>query len=105
MTIRLSTERILTTHTGSLPRPADLVELMFAKQEGREVDEQELSERVASAVVEIVEQQAATGIDVVSDGEVGKPSYASYVTDRLTGFNGTSLLPRLRDLMEYPEIA
>lgn len=103
--MQLNTERILTTHTGSLPRPDDLVQLMFAKQEGRPVDEARLAERVASAVAEIVDHQQRTGIDIVSDGEMGKPSYASYVTDRLTGFHGQSTLPPLRDLKEYPEIA
>ena len=100
-----STDRILTTHTGSLPRPRELVDLMFARQEGREVDEDRLSQLVTGAVAEIVNRQAAIGIDVVSDGEMGKPSYASYVTERLEGFGGQSTLPRLRDLVDYPEVA
>lgn len=98
-------ERILTTHAGSLPRPAELVELMFAKQEGKQVDERKLQEKITSAVEDAVKRQAAIGIDVVSDGEASKPSYASYVAERLTGFSGSSELPRLRDLMEFPEVA
>src|SRR5215831_3452978 len=81
-----STDRILTTHTGSLPRPTELVELMFAKEEGRSIDERVLAETVRAAVGEVVERQHSIGIDVVSDGEMSKASYATYVTDRLTGF-------------------
>jgi 5-methyltetrahydropteroyltriglutamate--homocysteine methyltransferase len=84
--LKLSTDRILTTHTGSLPRPDDLVELMYAREEGR--DAPGLAERIPSAVAEIVDRQLAAGIDVIDDGEVSKPSYATYVKDRLTGFGG-----------------
>jgi 5-methyltetrahydropteroyltriglutamate--homocysteine methyltransferase len=100
-----SVDRILTTHTGSLPRPEDLVELMFAKLDGQPVDEEGLAERITRAVAEVVEHQASIGIDYMSDGEMGKPSYASYVTERLSGFGGTSTLPRLADLLDYPEVA
>ena len=72
-----STERILTTHTGSLPRPEDLIELMFAKEEGNPVDKENLKARIALAVSEIVLKQIEAGIDIVSDGEVSKPSYAT----------------------------
>ena len=72
--MKTSTERILTTHTGSLPRPADLT------------DRHDLGRRQRTAVAGIVRRQVDTGIDVVSDGEVSKPSYSTYVTDRLTGF-------------------
>jgi 5-methyltetrahydropteroyltriglutamate--homocysteine methyltransferase len=81
-----STERILTTHTGSLPRPNDLLELMYAKDEGR--DAPGLDESVRRATSEVVQQQVATGLDVINDGEMSKPSYATYVKDRLTGFGG-----------------
>jgi 5-methyltetrahydropteroyltriglutamate--homocysteine methyltransferase len=104
-TVTRSTDRILTTHTGSLPRPSDLVQLMFAKQQGREVDEDMLRGRITEAVRDVVARQAEVGIDVVSDGEASKPSYASYVAERLTGFGGESVLPRLQDLVEYPEVA
>jgi 5-methyltetrahydropteroyltriglutamate--homocysteine methyltransferase len=68
--MKRSTERILTTHTGSLPRPDSLVELMFAKEEGRAVDARQHAERERRSVREVVESQQAAGIDVVSDGEM-----------------------------------
>src|SRR5579871_5606035 len=78
--MKRSTERILTTHTGSLPRPEDLRDLMFAKEDGHEAPG--IDERIHSAVAEIVQHQIASGIDVVDDGEMSKPSYATYVKDR-----------------------
>src|SRR5437867_12688644 len=84
--MKLSTDRILTTHTGSLPRPDDLVELMYAKEEGRAAPG--LEERVPGAVVDVVQRQLEAGVDVINDGEVSKPSYGTYVKDRLTGFEG-----------------
>ena len=72
-----STERFLTTHTGSLPRPDDLIRMMYAKEEGVPVDPAALGVRVRSAVAEIVQQQADAGIDLVNDGELSKPSYAT----------------------------
>jgi 5-methyltetrahydropteroyltriglutamate--homocysteine methyltransferase len=83
--MKRSNERILTTHAGSLPRPADLLEMMAAKQTGPAFDA-----RVRSAVAEAVHKQADAGIDVVSDGEMGKPSFVHYVRDRLKGFEGVS---------------
>lgn len=103
--MKRSVKRILTTHTGSLPRPDKLVELMFTKEEGREVDARLLGELVCNSVREIVERQHATGIDVVSDGEMSKPSYATYVTERLTGFGGKSDRPKLSDILEHPNVA
>jgi 5-methyltetrahydropteroyltriglutamate--homocysteine methyltransferase len=101
--MRRSVDSILTTHTGSLPRPADLVQMMFAKEEGHAVDRAALAARVRSAVAEIVRKQVASGIDVVNDGEVSKPSYATYVKDRLTGFGGQSHPLAYRDLVDFPE--
>jgi 5-methyltetrahydropteroyltriglutamate--homocysteine methyltransferase len=103
--MRRSVERILTTHTGSLPRPEKLVEIMFAKEEGRSVDGRELAKRIRESVREVVEHQQRVGIDIVSDGEMSKPSYATYVTERLTGFGGPSKRPKLSDLLEYPNVA
>jgi 5-methyltetrahydropteroyltriglutamate--homocysteine methyltransferase len=105
--LRLSAERILTTHTGSLPRPDDLVELMYAKEEGHAAPG--LDERITRAVAEVVDRQIAAGVDVIDDGEVSKPSYATYVKDRLTGFSGeenrqsSGYLAYYQD--EYPEWA
>ena len=88
--MRRSTERFLTTHTGSLPRPDDLVRTMFAREEGVPVDAAALAARIRSGVAEVVRRQAEAGVDVVSDGELSKPSYATYPKDRLTGFGGTT---------------
>ena len=74
-----STERFLTTHTGSLPRPDDLVRTMYAKEEGVPVEAGALAERVAAAVQEVVRKQVQAGIDIVNDGELSKPSYATYI--------------------------
>ena len=103
--MKRSVDRILTTHTGSLPRPEKLVELMFAKEEGRPVDAELLNRRIRESVREVVEHQKRIGIDVVSDGEMSKPSYATYVTERLTGFAGESKRPKLSDILEYPNVA
>ena len=87
--------RILTTHVGSLPRPEDLIRTMFAKQEGVPVDPVALEQRTREAVEEVVAKQRDAGVDVVSDGEMGKPSYVTYITDRLDGFGGESPPARL----------
>src|ERR1700682_3989025 len=88
--MKRSSERFLTTHTGSLPRPPDLVRMMFAKEEAVPVDAVALQARIAAAVREIVAKQVKAGVDVVNDGEMSKPSYATYIKDRLAGFGGTS---------------
>jgi 5-methyltetrahydropteroyltriglutamate--homocysteine methyltransferase len=103
--MRRSTDRFLTTHTGSLPRPPDLVRAMFAKEEGVPVDAPALAARIRAAVAEVVGRQVAAGVDVVSDGELSKPSYATYVKDRLTGFGGESHPLQYRDLVDFPELA
>src|SRR3954464_6792185 len=82
--------RILTTHVGSLPRPDDLIRTMFAKQEGVPVDPVALELRTRAAVAENVAKQLEAAGDVVSDGEMSKPSYVTYVIDRLDGFGGES---------------
>src|SRR5688500_5863470 len=81
-----STDRILTTHVGSLPRPDDMIEALGAKFSGRAIDEQALAARLPSAVAELVGRQVQTGLDVINDGEVGRPSFITYVDERLTGF-------------------
>ena len=103
--MKRSTERILTTHTGSLPRPPDLVKTMFAKEEGVPVDPDALAERVRAAVAEVVRKQADAGVDVVNDGEMSKPSYATYIKDRLDGFGGESHPLTYQDLVDFPELA
>lgn len=81
-----STERILTTHVGSLPRPSDLLDVLKARVTGQPYDAAAYDRRVRQAVAEIVRQQVECGIDVVSDGEQGKPGFFTYVRERLTGF-------------------
>src|SRR5580704_14906585 len=97
--------RFLTTHTGSLPRPDDLIRTMFAKEEGVPVDRPALAARIRVAVAEAVKKQVEAGVDLVSDGELSKPSYATYAKDRLTGFNGTSNSFVYQDLAEFPNLA
>jgi 5-methyltetrahydropteroyltriglutamate--homocysteine methyltransferase len=103
--MKQSTERFLTTHTGSLPRPDDLIRTMFAKEEGVPVDGAALAARVRSAVGEVVRKQADAGVDIVDDGEMSKPSYATYPKDRLSGFEGVSHPLQYRDLVDFPGMA
>jgi 5-methyltetrahydropteroyltriglutamate--homocysteine methyltransferase len=103
--VKRSSERFLTTHTGSLPRPDDLVRMMFAKEEGVPVDAAALGERIAAAVAEVVGKQVVAGIDIVNDGELSKPSYATYIKDRLAGFGGESHPLTYQDLVNFPEMA
>src|SRR5579859_7194181 len=88
--MKRSDRRILTTHTGSLPRPDDLVELLYRNDAGTIADTSLLHERVCAAVRDVVNTQIQHGVDVVNDGEVGKVGYATYIKDRLTGFEGES---------------
>src|SRR3954470_13551982 len=95
---------IPTTHVGSLPRPDDLIRTMFAKQEGVPVDPVALEQRTGAAVHEVVAKQLEAGVDVISDGEMGKPSYVTYIADRLDGFGGTSQPLTYADLVEFPNL-
>jgi 5-methyltetrahydropteroyltriglutamate--homocysteine methyltransferase len=103
--MKRSTERFLTTHTGSLPRPPDLIRMMYAKEEGVPVEPAALSERVAQAVAEVVRKQVESGVDIVNDGEMSKPSYATYIKDRLSGFGGEGNTFVYQDLAEFPSLA
>jgi 5-methyltetrahydropteroyltriglutamate--homocysteine methyltransferase len=103
--MKRSTERFLTTHTGSLPRPEDLIRAMYAKEEGVPVDPAALGARVASAVEEVVRKQAEAGVDVINDGEMSKPSYATYIKDRLSGFGGSGNTFVYQDLVAFPNLA
>src|ERR1700722_19682053 len=98
-------DRFLTTHTGSLPRPDDLIRTMFAKEEGVPVDRSALAARIRVAVAEAVKKQVESGVYLVSDGELSKPSYATYAKDRLTGFDGSSNSFVYQDLAEFPNLA
>jgi 5-methyltetrahydropteroyltriglutamate--homocysteine methyltransferase len=95
-------DRILTTHAGSLPRPAALLGFVLAELANQRVDPTERDTILANAVRDCVHAQLAAGIDVVSDGEMSKASYATYVKDRLTGFGSEGRMPQPADLAEFP---
>jgi 5-methyltetrahydropteroyltriglutamate--homocysteine methyltransferase len=99
-----SIERFLTTHTGSLPRPDDLIRMMYAKEEGVPVEPAALAARVRQAVADVVKKQAAAGVDLINDGEMSKPSYATYIKDRLDGFGGTGNTFVYQDVHEFPQL-
>ena len=102
--MKRSSDRFLTTHTGSLPRADDLVRTMYAREEGVPVDPSALDARIAAAVTEVVGKQVQAGIDVVNDGEMSKPSYATYIKDRLSGFGGTGNTFVYQDLADFPRL-
>ena len=101
--MKLSTERILTTHVGSLPRALDLSDMLLKKEFGEAQDAAAFENRVRAAVGEVVAQQVAVGVDIVSDGEMSKIGYATYIKDRCDGFSGDSPRRPPADLAAYPE--
>ena len=100
--MKLSTERILTTHVGSLPRALDLSDMLLKKEFGEAQDAAAFEKRVHEAVREVVARQVAVGIDIVSDGEMSKIGYATYIKDRCEGFSGDSARRPPADLAAYP---
>ena len=108
--MKTSTDRILTTHTGSLPRPKPLIDLILGRERGESIDAASFEAATAKAVDEIVAQQVAAGIDVVSDGEMSKPSYTTYIRHRVTGIEpdpraaekGRDIMIG-RDLLAHPD--
>lgn len=102
-TVKTSTERILTTHVGSLPRPQYVVDQLFAQDRGETYDPDAFDAAMTRAVREAVEKQIAAGVDIVSDGEMSKISYATYIRHRLTGFEIADV-PRAtpKDLDDFP---
>ena len=103
--MQTSTARILTTHTGSLPRPPQVVELMLAEWTAPGPKKTELAAAVTQAVTDVVEKQVAVGLDVINDGEQGRPDYTVHIKDRLTGFQGPSSTPLGTGESEFPELA
>jgi 5-methyltetrahydropteroyltriglutamate--homocysteine methyltransferase len=97
-----SHERILTTHVGSLPRSRAVTDVVFALENEQNIDKDEADRVIRRAVRQVVIRQADTGIDVVSDGEMSKISYATYIKDRITGFDGDSPRQPPKDLEEFP---
>jgi 5-methyltetrahydropteroyltriglutamate--homocysteine methyltransferase len=105
--MRRSETRILTTHTGSLPRSPELQKLLRSRLDPEAAEAEEFHTGVEEGVADVVAKQVATGIDVINDGEQGRVQYATYVKDRLTGFDGEQVLrarPRL-DMLDFPEFA
>ena len=108
--MKRSTDRILTTHAGSLPRPDDLREMITAKDEGLPYDPVALAHRVQGAVSEVVQMQITSGIDIINDGEESKRSFSTYARERLSGFEERPPTPEElpsmisgRDMQEFPE--
>jgi 5-methyltetrahydropteroyltriglutamate--homocysteine methyltransferase len=110
--MKTSTYRILTTHTGSLPRPKPLVDIILNRERGDRIDAQAFESETAQAVDDIVARQMAAGIDEVSDGEMSKPSYTTYVRHRISGIEpdpratekGRDIMVG-RDMLEHPDFA
>jgi 5-methyltetrahydropteroyltriglutamate--homocysteine methyltransferase len=103
--MKRSSERILTTHTGSLPRSPQIVELLLAEQKRPGSQTAALDTAVASSVADVVCKQVDCGLDVINDGEQGRVDYTSYVKDRLTGFDGPSSPPLGTGEPEFPELS
>ena len=97
-----STDRILTTHVGSLPRSQAVTDVLFARERSEERDAPAAAAVIAGAVAEVARRQVAVGIDVVSDGEMSKISYATYIAERLSGFGGDTPREPGQDLVEFP---
>ena len=100
--MKTSQDRILTTHIGSLPRSKAVTDVVFARERGELLDADAARETIRAAVLDAVRRQRAAGIDIASDGEMSKISYATYIKDRLTGFDGDSPRQPPKDLEEFP---
>ena len=100
--MKYSTQRILTTHVGSLPRPENVTELIFAKEREEEFDQSDFNETIADAVKNTVARQIDCGVDIVSDGEMSKISYATYIKERISGFEGDTPRSPPQDLLDFP---
>jgi 5-methyltetrahydropteroyltriglutamate--homocysteine methyltransferase len=99
-----STDRIVTTHAGSLPRPEEVVDQIWAGIEGQATDEEALAKSLDTAVADVVRRQKEAGIDIVSDGELSKPGFSNYINDRFTGFEGRAEF-QADDVAGYPNLA
>src|SRR5215467_7871401 len=103
--MRTSTDRILTTHTGSIARPDELIELMRAKENGLPYDQDEFESRVTAAVEDCVRRQVEAGLDVINDGEQRKSGFASYLTERIGGFETLGDDESRTPMESWPEVA
>src|ERR1700721_3351660 len=100
--MRKSTEHMLTTHTGSLPRGAELNDLLIADEAGEKVDQAKLAEKIEKRVAYVMEKQREAGVDVANDGEQGRVGFQTYVPKRMSGFGGESKRPFGREWIELP---
>lgn len=100
--MKTSTDRILTTHVGSLPRSKTVTDYVFAHEKGEVTDQAGMDATIKDAVVDVVAKQVAAKVDIVSDGEMSKISYATYIKDRITGFDGDSPRSAPKDLEDFP---
>jgi len=103
--MRLSEQRILTTHVGSLPRKSDLLQKLLKIEQGKEVDREAFRENVATDMAEILRRQSDAGIDVAGDGELPRIGFSFYVKDRMTGFGGVANRGTVTDFSKFPEYA
>jgi 5-methyltetrahydropteroyltriglutamate--homocysteine methyltransferase len=101
--VKLSTNRIITTHVGSLPRNQTVVDLLFKREQAEPYDQIEFDRAMEQAVAQTVSKQVDIGVDIVSDGETSKIGYATYIKDRLTGFEGDNPRQIALDLQDYPD--
>jgi 5-methyltetrahydropteroyltriglutamate--homocysteine methyltransferase len=99
-----SRDRILTTHVGSLPRNAELTELLIRRESGETYDKAALAAEMDRSVADVVQRQVACGIDIGNDGEQQRVGFQTYVPQRMSGFGGESKRPMGRDLVEFPEL-
>ncbi len=95
--------RIRTTHTGSLPRPPEVLAVLRARDDRELADLKQMEATIREGVAAIVHQQTETGIDIVNDGEMSKITYATYIKERLTGFDGVSGFPPSKEFQDFPE--
>ena len=102
--MRTSADRILTTHVGSLPRSQEVTDVLFARDQGAAHDGAAGARTIRDAVADVVRRQVEVGVDVVSDGEMSKISYATYIKDRVTGFDGDTPREPGQDLVEFPRL-
>jgi 5-methyltetrahydropteroyltriglutamate--homocysteine methyltransferase len=102
--VKLSKDRVLTTHVGSLPRSQALTDVLLKKERGEPYDSAQFDATVRAAVIDIVKRQVEVGLDIVSDGESAKIGYATYIKDRLAGFGGENTAKPHLDLRDHPEL-
>jgi 5-methyltetrahydropteroyltriglutamate--homocysteine methyltransferase len=102
--MKISSDRILTTHVGSLPRSQAVTDVVFGRENGTLKDEAVYASTIADAVKAVVKRQVETGVDIVSDGEMSKISYATYIKDRITGFDGDTPREPGQDLLDFPAL-